>query len=219
LNRSIALGLAALAMGPWPAALAACRGLDPVTPEVRIRTEEPPPPRIVAAAQAEIRRRTEQDGRGAPADAVTRGLTIDELRTETGYTLATATLPDGSRCVALKGIQAKVGSGGLTVLIDRRYQPGTCQYQAILEHEQQHVRINAEALTRTGRLLEQRLRAVANDWAGRWVPESEAKEIAAAVNDPGADSVRVARDAADAKHARLDSPESYAAVQARCDRW
>jgi hypothetical protein len=207
-----------LGAAPWPA-LAACSGLDPVTPEVRVQIDAPPTPRIAAAAQADIRQRTEAMGRGARGEAVTRGLTLNEFRTETGYTLATATLPGKSRCVALKGIQAKAGSGDLTVLIDSRYRPGSCQYQAILDHEQEHVRINADALSRTGRLLDERLRSVGNDWAGRWVPDSEAGKIEEAVNGAVADAVRLAREEADASHERLDTPESYDEVQARCDRW
>jgi hypothetical protein len=219
--RGRALAAAALLLLPaWAAAAQdSCGGLDPPTPEVRVDVAHPPEPRIVAASEAEIRERAGAAGKGTRGDAVTRGLTVSETATETGYTLAKATLPDGTGCVALKGVEARVADRGVTVLIDRSYRPGRCEYRAILDHEREHVRINAEALRRTGRLLEEGLEAVADRWGGRWLAPDQAPRVEEAIGRAVREATAAARDEAEARHARLDTPESYAEVQDRCGNW
>jgi hypothetical protein len=216
-----ALAAAMLVLPAWPAAAAQdlCGGLDPPTPEVRVEVADPPEPRIVAASEAEIRERAGAAGKSAQGDAITRGLTVSETATETGYTLAKATLPDGTGCVALKGIEAEVADRGTTVLVDRSYRAGSCEHRAILDHEREHVRVNAEALRQTGRLLEERLEAVADRWGGRWLAPDQAPRVEEAIGRAVGEATAAARDEAEARHRRLDTPESYAEVQARCENW
>jgi hypothetical protein len=213
--------VAALLLLPrWAAtAQGTCGGLDPPEPEVEVSIPDPAEPRIVAAPEAEIRRRAGAAGRSAQGGAITRGLTVSETATETGYTLAKATLPDGTGCVALKGIEARVADRGTTVLIDRSYRAGSCEHRAILDHEQEHVRINAEALRRTGLLLEERLEAVADRWGGRWLAPEQASRVEEAIGRAVREATSAARDEAQARHRRLDTPESYAEVQERCESW
>jgi hypothetical protein len=218
---ALAATVAALLLLPaWAvAAQGTCGGLDPPTPSVGVDVADPPEPRIVAAAEAEIRRRAGAAGKSTRGDAITRGLTVSETATEAGYTLAKATLPDGTGCVALKGIEARVADRGVTLLVDRSYRPGSCEYRAILDHEQEHVRINAEALRQTGRLLEEQLEAVAGRWGGRWSAPEQAPRIDEAVGRAVREATAAARGEAEARHRRLDTPESYAEAQERCGNW
>ena len=220
-HRRRALAVALLLFLPaWPAsAQRDCGGLDPPTPDVKVDVADLPEPRIVAASEAEIRKRAGAAGKSTPSDAITRGLTLSETGTETGYTLAKATLSDGTGCVALKGVEAKVMDREVTVLIDRSYRPGSCEYRAILDPERQHVRINADALRRTGRLLEERLEAVADRWGGRWLAPDQAPRVEGAIGRAVSEAAAAAREEAEARHRRLDTPESYAAVQERCGNW
>ncbi len=197
---------------------AACAGLDPVTATVSIETGEPAEPRIVAASAEEIGSRAARTGAGLPGGAATRGLTVDELGAQARFTLASVTR-DGQRCTALKAIEATVRNHDVEVLVDSDYGPGSCQYRAIMEHERQHVRINAEALTRLGELLEAKLGEVAARWDGRWVPAGREDELQAEVDGALEDATRQARAAAEERHRVLDTPESYAQVQASCDSW
>ncbi len=43
-------------------------------------------------------------------------------------------------CVALKAVDATIGYNDFLVQIDRRHRPGTCAYDAILSHEDEHIR-------------------------------------------------------------------------------
>lgn len=171
------------------------------------------------ASAAEIRRRAGTAGKSAPGGAVVRGLTVSAAATTAGYALVTSTSTSGGQCVALKSVTANVVSRDLAVLVDSRYLPGSCEHRAILDHEQEHVRIDAQALRRTAQMVERGLGEVAAVWAGRWVPESVATGISEAVNGTVENAVRAARQEADVNNFRLDQPESYARVQARCERW
>lgn len=55
-------------------------------------------------------------------------LTADITPIEDGY------------CVALKNVDAVIGYNDFTVSIDIRHKPGTCTYDAILDHEDEHIR-------------------------------------------------------------------------------
>ena len=155
----------------------------------------------------------------APRDAVTLGLTTAETATQAKFRLRTVTKPDGSRCIALEGIEGKVTDHGATVLIDRSYRHGACQYDAVLAHEREHVRINADATRRIGRLLDERLKDIVQRWGRRWLMHGDTRPIEQEVENAIAEASRLARKEADRRHRAIDTPEAYAEVQARCDSW
>jgi hypothetical protein len=121
--------------------------------------------------------------------------------------------------VALARIAARLANEDVTVLVDRRYKAGSCERKAVLAHEMEHVRIGNEVLREWEGRTRERLRTVADRWAGRWVAAGEArridKEISAAVSD------LVRRIEADSRrrNARIDTPASYREVQRRCRSW
>ncbi|MGD9508119.1 MAG: hypothetical protein AB7X49_06155, partial [Geminicoccaceae bacterium] len=129
---------------------------------------DPLAPDIVPATEERLRREVVAVGWQSSPDTFVGGLTLD--RVEAQASVSVAKIGSGSdRCVAVAGIEAEVTDRELTVLIDRKYRPGSCEYQAILDHEQEHVRINADALEDLGARLELRLRALLDRRAGRWL--------------------------------------------------
>jgi hypothetical protein len=210
--------LAALLLQAPEPALADCGGLQPLQPTVTVTTSEPAEPRLVAATTAEIRSRAARSGSGLPAGAMARGLTVDDVAAEARTTLSAVTSGQG-RCVALQAIDGTVRSRAVEVLIDRDYRPGSCQYRVVLEHEREHVRINAGALARLGELLAQRLRELADRWAGRWLPAGGEAGLEEELGRALEEATRQARGEAEERHRAIDTAEAYAAVQARCERW
>jgi hypothetical protein len=127
----------------------------------------------------------------------------------------------GRYCVGLKSAEMTIGYDRIDVYVDRRYRPGTCQYDVILDHENQHVRNFQSTLAGYIPTLRQRLE----------VEAAEAQAVVAGSMNSGAKHFvrhltrrltpvieRMQRDMADADR-RLDTPESYRATQARCDGW
>ncbi len=228
LPRLLGAGLLLLAASPCLAAETAraraepaCGGPKPDAPKVEVAVTTPEP-RVVDATRAEIRRRIggpSGNGRHAGGEAVTLGLTATQLAARADYELTKVTRRDGSECVALARIAARLANEDVTVLVDRRYKAGSCERKAVLAHEMEHVRIGNEVLREWEGRTRERLRTVADRWAGRWVAAGEArridKEISAAVSD------LVRRIEADSRrrNARIDTPASYREVQRRCRSW
>ena len=210
---------AALVPACSPHAQAACEGLEPQTPAVTVEVTGPAEPEIVAASEAELRARAVATGRGMPAGAVTRGLTTAETEARASYTVTAITLADGTRCLTLQSLAGEVVERSAVILIDQRYRPGTCQHDALLAHEREHAEINAAALRQTADLLEERLKRVAGRWAGHWLADPGTHPADQEVDAAIAEVMRRAQEQAERRHRSIDSPASYAQVQARCAHW
>ena len=74
------------------------------------------------------------------------GLTVAELsvRYETGFYYWKA--QSVGHCVALAETAVSIGYDEMTVYVSREYPEGSCEYDAISAHEEEHVRINREVL-------------------------------------------------------------------------
>lgn len=199
----------------------ACAGPKPEAPKVEV-TVATPEPRIADATRAEIKRRiggSAAGGRHAGGEAVTLGLTATQLAARADYELTKVTRRDGTECVALARIGAKLANEDVSVLVDRRYKPGSCERKAVLAHEMEHVRIGNEVLREWEGRARDRLRAVADRWSGRWVPASDARRIDKEIADVVADLVRRMEADSRRRNARIDTPASYREVQRRCRGW
>lgn len=217
---AVLLLAAALSGTVQPAEAASCSSLKAIEPELDLAVNMPKQPEIRSAPANEIARRSQEAGSTAAGPpAVTRGVTLTKLAVRTSYTLAERTFPDGRRCAALKHIEARLGYDGITVLIDRRYDKGTCQYRTILEHELEHVRINKDAVRVHEDAFRRGLQQLLRRWEGRWVPAGDAKQLDRELNKVVSDAMEQIRASARRRNARIDTPESYAAVQERCDSW
>lgn len=124
-------------------------------------------------------------------------------------------------CVGLKDVEMILGYGRITVYVDRRYRPGSCEYAVILEHEQQHVqnfKSNlANYIPQIRSRLEDEVRRLTPRTAGsvksgadRFVRELR-QRMAPLLNQMQSDMSRGDR--------LIDTPESYRASQARCSNW
>lgn len=209
-----------LSQGVAVPVIAACERLDEPSTRVEVTIEPPAEPVIRAVPQATIRTRARKAaGVGKHPNAVARGLTAGEIRASAGYRLRQATLADGRRCHALGSLSARLWIGKTEILVDQRYPAGSCERDAILRHEREHARINAETLRAWEERIAERLEAAIEPWRDRWLRESVQRRIETAVNDAIRDLVRDIQADADRQHARIDTPASYAAVQRECRGW
>lgn len=53
---------------------------------------------------------------------------------------------DGGVCIGIKSIDAIVGYNQFTVFIDIKHQPNSCEYNAILAHEDKHIKTYLEVM-------------------------------------------------------------------------
>lgn len=205
--------LLALAATPVAAQGSACRGLAPREPRVEVRVDPEPAPRVSAVPRDVIR------GHAAGPGRVTTGLTTTQIEGRAGYSLARARRPDGAVCIALDEVRGELANRDVEILIDAKYREGSCEHAAVLDHEREHVRINAAALREGEGFLRRQLATATRPWAGRWVLEPEGRAIDAAIGRAIDAAVARIRATATARHAGLDTPQSYARTQRRCEDW
>ena len=151
----------------------------------------------------------------------TNGLSTAMLQLNAELSMTERTTSSGV-CVSLDKLDIKAGyDGPVKVQIANRYREGTCQYEAIRQHEMRHVQIYVDAVS----LHLADIRAViAGEIAGKLpvqgVDEDAAKakinEIVRKATLRATDMVMVR---AKRDNASIDTPESYAAVQSHCDSW
>ena len=147
------------------------------------------------------------------------GLTVGRYDLE--ITVQTDSMRDGSGyCAQLRAAHVEIGLKQLDVIVDRRFAGGSCQRQVVLAHESEHVEVFREAVRYYLPAIERALQEtalplnahVADRDAARaafLVPITESlKPVFAAINGRARDG-----------NTRLDTPENYATVLKRCNRW
>jgi hypothetical protein len=147
------------------------------------------------------------------------GLTIGRYDLE--VTVETDSVRDGpAYCARLRSAHVEIGLRQLDVIVDRRFGEGSCERQVVLDHESEHVEVFREAvryylpavqhtLIETPLPLNARVDGRDAARAAFLVPITNAlKPVFAAINERAREG-----------NARLDAPESYAAVFKRCSHW
>ncbi|MCF8466160.1 MAG: hypothetical protein K9G33_02040 [Sneathiella sp.] len=149
------------------------------------------------------------------------GLTHSSIGPSIGASTKYKQLKSGQYCLRLETVKLTFGARKTDIYIDRKYRNDTCAYQAILEHEEEHVRINKkmidEYLPKITEVLTERAAAIRPFFTKH--PKDAGKSI---VNrllfelDPVLTEFNEARKKANDV---IDTRDSYAATQAKCDDW
>jgi len=160
-----------------------------------------------------------QNGMPGLKGEIPYGLTIGRYDLE--VTVSTDSMRDGSGyCAQLRAAHVEIGLKQLDVIVDRHYVPGSCERQAVLDHEAQHVEVFREAVRYYLPALE---RALGKTSLPLNLHVADRNAARAAYLGPITDSLKPIFDAINGRardgNTRLDMPESYAAVFRRCSHW
>jgi len=171
---------------------------------------------LASAAIAPI---ADENGMSGLKGKVPFGLTIGLYDLE--VTVESESMRDGpGYCTELRAAHVEIGLKQLEVIVDRRFAPGSCERQAVLDHEAEHVEVFRETLRSYHPALERALGHIALPLA---IPVADRNAARAAYLDPITDALKPLFTAlnshARAANARLDTPASYAEVFNRCHRW
>lgn len=163
-------------------------------------------------------------GSAAPnhAGMIVRGLTTAEFSAQVAVRTR-AYEARGGWCIAPSEVTVTIGfPRGMKVYVQREFPPGTCQHQAVLRHEHEHVRINRAALVDFLDAFRRVATAAAAHPAypvlvrdTQQATDAAAAAIRAAVTSV-AQSMGRSRDE---QHALLDGPDSKAETQRACGSW
>jgi hypothetical protein len=160
------------------------------------------------------------DNRGAIAGHPL-GLTLAQFQIDMLTKVKILSLGPNQHCAALAAVEVTLSFEDFQVYIDRRYKRGSCEYRAILDHENQHVRLFRSSLDR----YQWEVRGVVEDAARRIPPIIVARPnnapslLQGKVKQMIQPTINRMNRAADAANAAIDTPGSYASVQRRCTNW
>ncbi len=156
----------------------------------------------------------------APGSGVILGLTKrnDELRIRVRSILQPSV--DGRTCIWVDEVTARIGDPEMDVYVAANYQPGSCEYNVVLEHENRHVAINRNVVAAFGPRIGAQLRAAVR----RMFPMITTNpKDAARLPQILIDAVRPVLTAMEAELRRengaIDTPESYRQAHGRCRNW
>ena len=107
------------------------------------------------------------------------GDVIATLVNEFEITADITSIEDGF-CVALKNVDAIIGYSDFMVQIDVFYKPDTCAYNAILQHEDEHIRAYLSVIEDNDKLLKKSIKSAAESVIPLFV--KDAQDIEAAID-------------------------------------
>ena len=149
------------------------------------------------------------------------GLTVSEFATRISAAVQIRPISDSAYCVWLSELDVSLGYPEIAIYVDRRYARRSCQYAAILEHENQHRTINQRTLTAHFPAIRRRVHDIvdATPWLRAASEEAARNAYVTLVRDGLKETVDAFTADRERQHAVLDSPESYARTQALCRDW
>ncbi len=149
------------------------------------------------------------------------GLTVTELgmRYDTKFFYRKAQMV--GHCVALAEAKVTVGYKDVTVYITSDYAAGTCEFNAILAHEQEHVQINRELLKAYEPKFQKAIRRVLRSKKVIFA-HRKAEARSAYVKEFDRQLKRVVASMVaerNRKNGAIDTRDNYQRVLAKCDNW
>jgi len=138
----------------------------------------------------------------------------------TGSTYAIPT-DGGGFCVYLREVTAEFGYREHDVFVASEFAPGSCEHNAILDHENQHVAINRAAVRQGGPRIRQELERLLQAAQPRFTRDLEAgtdltlTSLSTAINST---YNQLAQEQA-SRNAVIDSENNYDAIGDLCKNW
>lgn len=203
---------------PVAAWAAACPAGSPGA--LRFNTELPPPDYRHSMTRPQI---GALSGRGHMSnDRSHAGLT----QTQTSFTLKPTMqfqpLGNGTVCASIRDVEVSWRMVKFIVDIAAEYRRGSCPYNEIVRHENQHVEIAQRAFVLAEREFRRQLaEAVRHQpaYAVRGTPQQAANETATRLMAVAKPILEKYDQDTRRQNAAIDTPESYRAVSARCRDW
>ncbi|MEM7226523.1 MAG: hypothetical protein AAF495_26365 [Pseudomonadota bacterium] len=149
------------------------------------------------------------------------GLTIANFGTSYQTQMTYRKAKGGGYCVALSEATITVGYEDMTIYLSRDYAEGSCEFDAILEHELEHVAINEGVLRSYKTKFQEALKRVLRSKRVIFVHRKQEARSAYLLEfqrqfEPVARKMMRARDQ---KNAKIDTRASYERVHAKCSNW
>jgi len=130
----------------------------------------------------------------------------------------------GQMCVTLKEIDVELSCPALTVYIDKKYAPSSCEYQVVRKHENYHVAVWQQAPTFFKKDVEKALHNVLKQMSPKIVhSQKEVDEAADQMRQTVYQTIKSVHEniirKIKEKHAAIDTTEIYRETTEMCHNW
>ncbi len=149
-------------------------------------------------------------------DGVILGLTTNGLGTQFQWHMNLIEDPLADRACMRPQIRMLVAYGGQQVFVAREFQPGTCAFNEVLEHENTHVHANRDQLALTALELRGTLKRTLGSRVFYGTRKELALQLTEAVNEYWIPMAKLKFSESSPVHAEIDSNEGYRSVLERC---
>jgi hypothetical protein len=129
--------------------------------------------------------------------------------------------PGGIYCVWLKKVDASIGIPVMDVYVASEYEPGSCEYNVILNHENTHVRFNLETMNEWAPTIQ----AALTESANRLFPAVFYKDpkrdnaVAQYLFENAKSTFLLMQQEMAKRNASIDTPQNYRRENAKCNHW
>ena len=130
----------------------------------------------------------------------------------------------GQICVALSDVEIEMSYPSMTVYIDKKYMPSSCEYRTIKEHEDYHVNVAQQALSFFRPDVERVVSQTVETFSPKIVfsrseISPEVNKFASKINEALKPVVKHIKSKLDEKNAAIDTQEMYHKTTAVCQNW
>ncbi|MEO5362493.1 MAG: hypothetical protein H7838_02540 [Magnetococcus sp. DMHC-8] len=149
------------------------------------------------------------------------GLTVSRLSHTLTAHFLTRRITGRNQCVYLKSLSLVLEYPNTTVYVDNAYPPGSCEYQAIYQHEMEHVRILNTHQEKFLPSWRARLQTLAHKTRPLLSENSQQaqQEILHALDRAVRKEIEQLDKIQKAAQAAIDTPRNYTKVRASCRQW
>lgn len=158
-----------------------------------------------------------------PVSPNTLGLTVSHMNIK-GEATPNVEVEGDKMCVSLKTLNLKMENDILTVYIDKKYKPNSCEYKVIKAHENYHVAVAQQAMIFFKPDVEAEVQKALKKVKPRIITDPAERDkvlkeqFTQVMNDlkPLIDHINKTTAK---KNYQIDTPESYAKTKALCKNW
>ncbi|MDA0305334.1 MAG: hypothetical protein O3B76_03485 [Proteobacteria bacterium] len=149
------------------------------------------------------------------------GLTLTELQFSMNISVSTLARKRGGHCATVSSVKASLGYDTITIYVDSRFRPGSCQYRSVLEHENDHLAIFRDALAVYAPRVERRIAEAARSLEPiiATTPQKAADRLQVALQRKVEPLFKELNKVLDRKNDSIDTSANYKREQARCSSW
>lgn len=149
------------------------------------------------------------------------GLTVAELGLGLSVSVRAEAMGDGQFCAKIAAVEATLGYDVIDVYIASEYPRGSCQYNAVLDHERLHVIVFQDTLNQSFSSVESALRQAADTAKPVLVrdPNKATKKFQAVLERAAKPLFHQINETLDRDNSALDTLENYEREQDNCVSW